>query len=81
MQQYQEVKHKLDSIGIRRGVELTNKDSSKIGMKSSVELMQELFVNLGKSTGATGISAAAGTQFALEKNNLENGVFTYCLLG
>ncbi len=42
--------------------------------------MQELFVNVGKSTGATIISAAGGTLFALEKNNLKNGVFTYSLL-
>ena len=43
--------------------------------------MQSLFVNVGKSTGATIISAAAGTEFALEGvNNLPNGVFTYCIL-
>jgi hypothetical protein len=43
-------------------------------------LMQELFVNLGTSTGATIISAAAGTQLALEKGDLKNGVFTYSIL-
>lgn len=37
-------------------------------------------MNVGKSTGATIISAAAGTQFALERNDLKNGVFTYCIL-
>ena len=42
--------------------------------------MQSLFVNVGKSTGATIISAAAGTQFALERNDLKNGVFTYSIL-
>jgi WD40 repeat protein len=80
MDQYKSVETMLDSGGIRRGVVLINKDSSKLGMKGSVELMQELFVNVGKTTGATIISAAAGTQFALEKNNLKNGVFTYSLL-
>jgi len=35
---------------------------------------------VGKSTGATIISAAAGTQFALERNDLKNGVFTYSIL-
>ena len=39
-----------------------------------------LFVNVGKSTGANIISAAAGTQFALERNDLKNGVFTYSIL-
>ena len=49
-------------------------------MKNSFELMQSLFVNVGKSTGATIISAAAGTQFALERGDLKNGVFTYSIL-
>jgi uncharacterized caspase-like protein len=42
--------------------------------------MQGLFVNVGKNTGATIISAAAGNQFALERDDLKNGVFTYSLL-
>jgi hypothetical protein len=49
-------------------------------MKNSFELMQELFVNVSRSTGTTVISAAAGTQFALERNELQNGVFTYSIL-
>jgi len=52
----------------------------QLGLKNSFELMQSLFVNVGKSTGATIISAAAGTQFALERNDLKNGVFTYSIL-
>ena len=54
--------------------------SKKLGLKNSFELMQNLFVNVGKSTGATIISAAAGTEFALENGNLKNGVFTYCIM-
>ena len=42
--------------------------------------MQELFVNVGRSTGATVISASRGTQFALERGDLKNGVFTYAIL-
>ncbi len=49
-------------------------------MKNSFELMQVLFVNVGRSTGATIISAAGGTQFALEDGGLKNGVFTYSIL-
>ncbi|MEO7923341.1 MAG: caspase family protein [Chitinophagaceae bacterium] len=56
------------------------KQEGHLGLKNSFELMQSLFVNVGKSTGATIISAAAGTQFALERNDLKNGVFTYCIL-
>lgn len=80
MEQYAKSQKILDSTGIHKGVVLISKDSSRLGMKGSMELMEELFVNVGKSTGATVISAAAGTQFALEKNNLRNGVFTYSLL-
>ena len=56
------------------------KKEGQLGLKNSFELMQGLFVNVGKSTGATIISAAAGTQFALERNDLKNGVFTYAIL-
>ncbi len=64
-----------------KGVEpLFTKGAKKLGMKNSFELMQELFVNVGRSTGATVISAAAGTQFALERGDLKNGVFTYAIL-
>lgn len=37
-------------------------------------------MNVGRSTGATVISAAAGTQFALERGDLKNGVFSYSIL-
>ena len=56
------------------------KKDGQLGLKNSFELMQSLFVNVGKSTGATIISAAAGTQFALERGDLKNGVFTYSIL-
>ncbi len=56
------------------------KTEGHLGLKNSFELMQSLFVNVGKSTGATIISAAAGTQFAVERNDLKNGVFTFSIL-
>lgn len=67
--------------GIKKGFDPDEEKSNKVlGLQNSFELMQNLFVNVGKGTGATIISAAAGTQFALERNDLKNGVFTYCLL-
>lgn len=63
-----------------RGGQPTYTGKTTLGMKNSFELMQSLFVNVGKSTGATVISAAAGTQFAHERGDLKNGVFTYSIL-
>lgn len=74
------IHQKAASLGLK-GVEIANyKKDDQIGLKNSFELMQELFVNVGRSTGATIISAAAGTQFALERGDLQNGVFTYSIL-
>lgn len=71
-----------DSLKLVKGLKPVSlkKDEKHLGLKNSFELMQSLFVNVGRSTGATIISAAAGTQFALERNDLKNGVFTYCIL-
>jgi len=64
---------------VAKGVTVTN-TSKTIGLTNSFELMQHLFVNVGNSTGATIIAAAAGTAYALEIGNLKNGVFTYCII-
>jgi hypothetical protein len=70
-----------DSLKLIKGLKPVGyAEESHLGLKNSFELMQNLFVNVGKSTGATVISAAAGTQFALERNDLKNGVFTYSIL-
>jgi Caspase domain len=58
----------------------TNVTQKTVGMQNSFELMRELFTDLRRSTGATVISAAGGTQFAYEgTNGLKNGVFTNCI--
>lgn len=64
---------KKGNTAMDNGAELLNQ-------QKSFELMQELFANVGRSTGATVLTASAGTQFALETNELKNGVFTYCIL-
>ena len=71
-----------DSLGLTKGIIIDDSVTTnlQLGLKNSFELMQSLFVNVGKSTGATIISAAAGNQFALERGDLKNGVFTYSLL-
>jgi WD40 repeat protein len=70
-----------DSLGLKKGIIIDQPEQTNhLGLKNSFELMQSLFVNVGKSTGATIISAAAGNQFALERGDLKNGVFTFSLL-
>jgi uncharacterized caspase-like protein len=74
--------NRVDTGRLKKGLKPVayRERSGPLGLKNSFELMQTLFVNVGKGTGATIISAAAGTQFALERNDLRNGVFTYALL-
>jgi hypothetical protein len=85
-EEFQQVKISQSTLAanhvVSRGGEIAESEegSQKLGLKNSFELMQNLFVNVGKSTGATIISAAAGTEFALENGNLKNGVFTYCIM-
>lgn len=69
-----------NTVGAKGVTPLIPAAGKKIGMKNSFQLMQELFVKVGKRTGTTVISAAAGTQFALERGDLKNGVFTYSIL-
>ncbi len=69
------------TLHLHRGPVIIYKPSApKLGTKNSFELMNDLFVNVSKGTGATVIAASAGTQFALETNELQNGVFTFCFL-
>jgi WD40 repeat protein len=65
---------------MNRGSEDETIETKTVGLQNSFELMQSLFVNVGKGTGATIISAAGGVQFAQERDDLENGVFTFSLL-
>ncbi len=64
-------KLKLDSSGVTHKSEITIVPKKSVGMANSFELMQSLFVNVGKGTGATIISAAGGMQYAQERGDLE----------
>src|SRR5690606_10627613 len=51
-----------------------------VGLQTSFELMQEIFANLNNGNGTTVLSAAGGTEYALESDTWRNGVFTYSVL-
>jgi WD40 repeat protein len=57
-----------------------SEEQYQVAIKTSFELMQELFTNVSKGSGAVVISAAAGNSYALESDEWKNGIFTYCLL-
>ncbi len=80
MQRMQQVGSSTASQGVKGVILLSAPGVNKVGIQTSFQLMQELFTNVGNSTGATIIAAAAGTQFALERNSLKNGVFSYAIL-
>jgi WD40 repeat protein len=74
------IQNGVTSKSIKGGAVAVKVASSNNSLKSSFDLMQSVFVNVGKNTGTTVISAAAGTQFALEQDNLRNGVFTHSII-
>lgn len=51
-----------------------------LSLKTTSELMGELFTDLRRGTGATVISSAGGVELAMESAEWKNGLFTYCLL-
>ncbi|MEO8149763.1 MAG: caspase family protein [Bacteroidia bacterium] len=62
-----------------RGVKVVSTKNS-IGLQNSFELMQQLFTDLSKGSGAVVISAAGGKEYAFEADKWNNGVFTYSVL-
>lgn len=56
------------------------REKKGLGVNNSAELMQDLFSDLRKGSGATVISSAGGAEYAMESAEWKNGLFTYCLL-
>ncbi len=57
------------------GIEYTNDITS-----GASKMVKELFADLRKGTGATAISSAGGTEYAMESDNWKNGLFSFCLM-
>lgn len=57
------------------GVLSTNKGAAQTSM-----LSRELFADMRSGTGANVVSSAGGVEFAMESDQWNNGLFTYCLL-
>ncbi len=61
-----------------RGVSIkANRPSNRV---NAFKLMQELFADVSRSSGALVISAAGGQEFAFEGSGTSNGVFTHTVI-
>jgi len=64
-----------------RGIKVVVKTAAPaLGMEGAAELLEDLFADVRRGSGAVAIASAGGAEFALESDAWKNGVFTYSLL-
>ena len=56
------------------------RNSPRMGLDISYRLLEELFADLRRGTGAVVIASAGGSEYAVEGPAWNNGVFTYAIL-
>ena len=71
----------LETGVVSRGFKVkSRKPNDRDALAQSYQKLQTSFVDLRSTTGAVVISASGGYEFALEKSNIANGVFTSSVL-
>lgn len=63
-----------------RSVGIGVRTKEGFGFENSLELVQDLFSDTQKGSGATVISSAGGAEYAMESDQWKNGLFTYAFL-
>jgi WD40 repeat protein len=63
-------------------IEYVSRDETvkKLGLKNMTQLLQDMFVDLRRGSGAIVISSSGGLEFSWEGGEFKNGLFTYCLI-
>ena len=60
-------------------VAVTHKENA-VGLKNSLEFSKLIFADLRENNGVAVISSAGGSEYAIEGEKWNNGIFTYCLI-
>ncbi len=63
-----------------RNAGATVSKKNAFGLENSVQLLENMFSDVRKGSGAHVISSAGGAEYAMESDEWQNGLFTYCLL-
>jgi WD40 repeat protein len=67
-----DVEFRSAGVGVRK--------KKGFGFENTVEIMQDVFSDTRKGSGATVISSAGGAEYAMESDQWKNGLFTYSFL-